>query len=152
MRVVFQSSESKKYHLANICQYRYFSSRISIKNENIQNNKKECRFQVSHWSAVLCRTYAQFSYAWPCMCVLRAFSVGEQRDWYLWGFLLLFEEISKITAFYKRHTRLTMKTSHPKMPSHQTRKLRSRDRENMAYLKTVLHWKKDNYWSWVQVI
>ena len=36
-----------------------------------------------------------------------------------------------------------MKTSHPKMPSHQTRKLRSRDRENTAYLKTVLHWKKD---------
>ena len=77
MRVVFRSCDSKKYPLANICEYRYFSSRISIKKitllenfvaknyENIQNYEKECRFQVSHWSAVLCRTYAQFS----CACV-----------------------------------------------------------------------------------
>ena len=81
MRVVFRSSESKKYPLANICEYRYFFSRISIKKltllenfvaknyENIQNYEKECRFQVSHWSAVLCRTYVQFSCAWACTCV-----------------------------------------------------------------------------------
>ena len=90
MRVVFRSYESKKYPLANICEYRYFSSRISIKKltllenfvaknyENIQNYEKECRFQVSHWLAVLCRTYAQFSCAWPCTCVFYGVVLGAR--------------------------------------------------------------------------
>ena len=42
---------------------------VAKKYENIQNYEKECRFQVSYWSAVLCRTYSQFSCAWPCACV-----------------------------------------------------------------------------------
>ena len=40
--------------------------------ENIEYYEKECRFHVSHWSAVLCITYAQFSCAF-------AFFVGEHR-------------------------------------------------------------------------
>ena len=100
--------------------------------ENIQNYKKECRFQVSHWSAVLCRNYAQFSYAWPCMCVFCGRSPWLSTE----------IDICEVFSFCLKKS-LTMKTSHPKMPSHQTRKLQSRDRENTAYLKTVLHWKKD---------
>ena len=45
--------------------------------ENIQNYEKECRFQVSYWSAVLCRTYSGVALH---VCVLRAFYVGEHRD------------------------------------------------------------------------
>ena len=65
------------------------------------------------------------------------------------GFQLLFEEMSKITAFFKRpSTSMTHATDNdnisPENAEPPNKKAsKSGSRENTAYLKTVLHWKKD---------
>ena len=61
----------------------------------------------------------------------------------------MFEEMSKITAFFKRpSTSMTHATDNdnisPENAEPPNKKAsKSGSRENTAYLKTVLHWKKD---------
>ena len=112
--------------------------------KNIQNYEKACRFQVSHWSAVLCRTYAQFSYTWPCTCVFHGHSTWVSTE------IDICEVFSSCLkkCFKRPSTSMTHATDNhnisPKNAQPPNKKAsKSGSRENTAYLKTVLHWKKD---------
>ena len=88
MRGVFRSCESKKYTLANICEYRYFSSRISIKKltllENFVAKKTTKTFRITRKNAGFRSVTGQRFYVEPMLNLAargpaRVCSAGDLR-------------------------------------------------------------------------
>ena len=86
MRVVFRSCKSKKYPLANICEYQYFSSSISIKKLMLLENFLPKTFRITRKYAAFRSVTGQRFYVEPMLNLAmhgpaRVCSMGILHGW-----------------------------------------------------------------------